>query len=152
MYGNIILTQVYNLIAQLGENKVSRRMFSYRNTLKKQLRHGPPICIDARTIHVNVICNLHNVVCCMRVCVYSRTYRHLPVFFFLNKNIYRGFIEGPKRTSASSSICMYVYMYVCSVLACVLHRHIDIYIIERSRQRLSVNVDGALPSVGSVVP
>lgn len=90
-------------------------------------------------------------VVCVYVCIpgYIVIYRFS---FFLNKNIYRGFIEGPKRTSASSSICMYVYMYVCSVLACVLHRHIDIYIIERSRQRLSVNVDGALPSVGSVVP
>lgn len=55
-------------------------------------------------------------------------------------------------TQIEVCICMYVYMYVCSVLACVLHRHIDIYIIERLRQRLSVNVDAALPSVGSVVP
>lgn len=39
--------------------------------------------------------------------------------------------------------CMHVctYMYVCSVRACVLHRHIDIYIIERSRQSLGVNVE-----------
>lgn len=44
-----------------------------------------------------------------------------------------------------------VCVSVCSVRACVLHRHIDIYIIERSRQSLGVNVD-ALPSVGSVVP
>lgn len=90
------------------------------------------------------------------MCIFQDISSSTGFLFFLNKNIYRGFIEGPKRTSASSSIYMYiymyVYMYVCSVLACVLHRHIDIYIIERSRQRLSVNVDGALPSVGSVVP
>lgn len=86
------------------------------------------------------------------MCVFQDIPSSTGFLFFLNKNMYRGFIEEPKRTSASSSICMYVYMYVCSVLACVLHRHIDIYIIERSRQRLSVNVDGALPSVGSVVP
>lgn len=40
-----------------------------------------------------------------------------------------------------------------SVRACVLHiANIDIYIIERSRQSLGVNVNAALPSVGSVVP
>lgn len=52
------------------------------------------------------------------------------------------------------SVRMYrcVCVSVCSVRACVLHRHIDIYIIERSRQSLGVNVDVALPSVGSVVP
>lgn len=47
---------------------------------------------------------------------------------------------------------MRVRVFVCSVRACVLHRHIDIYIIELSRQSLGVNVDVALPSVGSVVP
>lgn len=53
------IDQMCNLIAQLGENRVSRRLnVSYRNTFKKQLRHGPSICIDARTIHVNVIRNL----------------------------------------------------------------------------------------------
>lgn len=35
--------------AQLGRGKVARYFYaSYRNTFKKQLRHGPSICIDAK--------------------------------------------------------------------------------------------------------
>jgi hypothetical protein len=52
--------------------------------------------------------------------------------------------------SLSLSLC--VCVRVCNVRACVLHRHISPYIYIIERQRLGVNVNVALPSVGSVVP
>jgi len=48
--------------------------------------------------------------------------------------------------------CTYICMYVACLRACCIAISIYVYIIERSRQRLGVNVDAALPSVGSVVP
>lgn len=72
----------------------------------------------------------------------------------LNENIYYKALQGTKKDQHRFRY-MYVYMYVYFTLrawvrAASPYRYI--YIMDRSRQSLGVNVNVALPSVGSVVP